>query len=161
MSAATQINLFQTTALSTPLKSSTFTPGAALMELSVAAGAPGSETAPMSVRARNQASGFSDTIAALGGSATFTGTSRDASTLVGYSYFAANFYSDVAGTAFIEYSNDNTIWYPANGVAGTALAAGTNVALSARLVARYWRVRYVNGAGAQATFAVNSNFTLN
>jgi hypothetical protein len=110
------------------------------------------------------ASWFSDTSTPLSSAATFTGTTRDlgaTATTVPWAYFGSTFYSDVAGTAFVEFSNNNSTWYPWNGSAGTALAAGSTVDIKAPIRARYYRARYVNGATAQGTFNVNTSWTAN
>jgi hypothetical protein len=108
--------------------------------------------------------GYTDSSTPLAGAATFTGTGRsDASG--NYSRFNANAYADVAGTLFIDISTDSGATYRA--VAEAALEARTvgfagslSVALSgAASSTTLYRVRFINGAGAQAAFQLSSSFT--
>lgn len=104
---------------------------------------------------------FNDTITPLAASATFTGTSRDvgvaANAVHRYTMFNAFAHSNVAGTLRIECSNNNTDWFRAT--ADTAVAANGAVNLMVPITTRYYRAVYVNGAGAQATFILNTSFT--
>ncbi len=109
----------------------------------------------------NNGVGYTDSITALGGAATFTGTAR-ASNLSQYSFFVATAYADVAGTLFIEQSLDTGASYQP--IASAAVAAGTAQQLSIGLTgafnsASFYRLRYVNGAAAQSTFRLSSAFS--
>ena len=96
------------------------------------------------------------TVAALGSGATFTQTPG---ALMGQQYsstsfstYMAQFYSDQAGTAYIESSYDNsTNWV----VEATApLVANTLLRLECPVISQYIRVRVVNGATAQGALRV-------
>lgn len=159
-----QIDLFGSTALSTPWAGNPATGAAYVQQLNSTGGAFGEAANPMFVRGRSVITGLTETVAPLASAGSITGAARDvqaASVGPGFCFFVATFYSDVAGTAFVEQSPDNVTWTPANGAAGTTLGAGNTVQIKVPLVTRYYRIRYVNGAGAQTVFAVFSNFTLN
>jgi len=96
---------------------------------------------------------FADTITPLGANASFTGTSRDESVTVTFNAFIATAFSDQAGTLIIENSTDNIAWVE---VSRVAVPAGEGRVLEVPAFARYYRVRYVNGAVAQASFALRS-----
>jgi hypothetical protein len=96
---------------------------------------------------------YADTTTVLAASATYTGTSRDAGSTIGYETFVARAYSDQAGTLYIDDSTDNSTWRQ---VASVAVTAGECKTLEARITARYNRVRYVNGATIQTVFRVTS-----
>lgn len=134
---------------------------AGAMQVELSSSGMGSQGLPLYVRARDQQFGFNDTSTPLGGGGSVTGASRDVNTAgTAYAFFVAEAYADVAGTLFVEKSADSATWYPANG-AGAAMGAGATASVKVPLVARYYRYRFVNGAGAQTTFAVFSNFVLN
>lgn len=110
---------------------------------------------------------YDDTSAALGASATFTGTSRDATVTATATAFAnaatyanevcASAESDVTGTLWLEVSRDNTNWRRAKSVPTAAVTGGGFYAeIVHRPSWRYWRVGFTNGAGAQARLAVGS-----
>jgi hypothetical protein len=105
---------------------------------------------------------WTDSVANLGGAATFNGTGRDllgaapgVGILDGYTRFRAFAFADVAGTLFIDFSTDNATFRVANG-GGQAVAAGQGQVVDLPVVTRYARVRYLNGAGAQAAFLLAS-----
>lgn len=112
---------------------------------------------------------FSDTTTPLGASATFTGTSRDlsslgslSSTVFSYAMFGATFYSDQAGTAFIDESTDNATWFMVASqaiTAGTGALVGPNFGLNVRIRARYYRVRFINGSVLEGALRITSSFT--
>lgn len=110
---------------------------------------------------------FDDSSSTLGGNATFTGTSRDATvTATATAWANAATYgkevrvsaeSDVSGTLWLEVSRDNTTWRRAKSVATAAVTGGGQYAeLVHRPSWRYWRVGYTNGATAQARFTIGS-----
>lgn len=109
----------------------------------------------------NTSTGYTDSSTALAAGATFTGTGRGSAALVQYAYFAASVYADQAGTLYLEQSVDTgTTYCP---VASLAVAANVGAQLAARMTgvftaATLYRVRYVNGASAQATFRLSSSF---
>lgn len=104
----------------------------------------------------NGMAAYADSVTNLAGAATFTGTSRDGGATQAYARFVAKAFSDVAGTLRIEQSADNTNWRRAT--ADTAVGAGSVVQLEIFATARYHRVIYVNGAGAQSQFILNSAY---
>ncbi|AVX21588.1 hypothetical protein SAMN02745885_01663 [Carboxydocella sporoproducens DSM 16521] len=116
--------------------------------------------APAGVSAymRNRRTVYTDSTTALAASATYTGSTRDLGTDGNnYPAFAiARAYADQPGTLYIEQSRDGTIWRSAVGDS-IALAAGETRTLTVRLLARYWRVKYVNGATAQGSFELISS----
>ena len=86
------------------------------------------------------------TTTALDASGTWTGSTFDASTytkVIGYAF------SDVDGTAYVEHSMDGTNWDVSESFTVTGGSATT---ISATAVAKYVRIRYVNGAAAQTEF---------
>lgn len=105
---------------------------------------------------------WTDTTTALVGSATFTGTGRDAfgvGTAAGVSewaYFQATFYADQSGTAYIDYSTDNATWSVAR---TSAVTASTPLALTTPVQAQFYRVRLVNGSTGEGTLVIRSCFT--
>lgn len=98
---------------------------------------------------------YADTTTSLAASATYTGTSRDAGSTAAYQVFCARAFADQAGTLYIDDSTDGTTWRTVSSVAVTANECKT---LEARVLARYNRVRFVNGASAQAAFRVTSGY---
>lgn len=109
----------------------------------------------------NLGNGFTDSTAALAASATFTGTGR-ANSAGQFAFFNATAFADQAGTLFIDQSLDTGTSYQA--IASQAVAAGSGANISVRMcgavgTATMYRVRYVNGAGAQTTFRLSSSFS--
>ena len=101
-------------------------------------------------------SAFADSVANLGISATFTGTSRDGGATQAFARFVAKAFADQAGTFRIEQSANNTNWSRAT--PDQAVAANAVIELSVFATARYHRVIYVNGGVAQTTFIINSAY---
>lgn len=105
---------------------------------------------------------WNESTTAQAASATVTGTSRDAGVAPGafcrYAAFNAFAFADVAGTLRIETSLDGTTWRKAS--ADQAMTAGQGLYLSVPVTARYHRAVFVNGAGAQATFMLNTSYTV-
>jgi hypothetical protein len=111
----------------------------------------------------NISTGYVDSTTALAASATYTGTTRATSTARYASFFTASAYADQAGTLFIDFSLDSgATWQAVNSV---AVAAASTQTLSTRVVGfastASYRVRFVNGATAQAVFRIGSAFTAN
>ncbi|MCW1382903.1 hypothetical protein OLX02_08710 [Novosphingobium sp. KCTC 2891] len=109
----------------------------------------------------NTGTGYTDSTTALAGAATFTGTGR-ATGSTPYAFFNACAYADQAGTLFVDQSLDTGTTYQP--VASQAVPAGSFANLAVRLcgafgAATLYRVRYVNGATAQATFRLSSSFS--
>ena len=97
---------------------------------------------------------YTDSAAVLAANATFTGTSRDAGSTVGYGVFYANAFSDQAGTVYIDKSTDATTWRAA---AQATVAAGVPSEITAHITTRYNRVRFLNGATLQTAFLLTSS----
>jgi hypothetical protein len=91
----------------------------------------------------------------LSGGATFTGTAE----LNRYPDVLASCYADVAGTLYFDFSINGTDWrtFPTNGF---SLSAGLHEFHTAIKGPRYFRVRYVNGASAQAVFQLSVYYGL-
>jgi len=98
---------------------------------------------------------YSDTTTNLGAGATYTGTSRDAASTNTMRHFTAHFYSDKAGTSYIQNSIDATNWVI---VAKATLTALEPVTMSVDVMARYHRVLHINGVDAQGSFAIRSSY---
>ena len=102
-----------------------------------------------------------ETTAPLAASATFTGASRDAygtgtqGAVSPWAFFVASVYTDQTATAYIDLSSDGATWIIA---AVLPIAASTPATISAPVLAQFCRVRVVNGATTQTTFAVRSGF---
>lgn len=104
---------------------------------------------------------YDETVTNLAASATFTGTSRDMGSsagnrAAGIAKFSALVLADQAGTVRLEFSRDGTTWR--RGTVDTAVAANTPTLVSIPVLARYFRVIYVNGATAQGSFMLQSGF---
>ena len=98
---------------------------------------------------------YADTTAVLAISATYTGASRDAGSTAAYQLFVARAFADQAGTLYIEDSTDNTVWRTVESI---PVAAGECKTLTARVLARYSRVKFINGAIAQTAFRITSGY---
>jgi hypothetical protein len=110
---------------------------------------------------------YDDSSTTLAASATFTGTSRDATvTATATAWANAATYaeevracaeSDVTGTLWLEVSRDNTAWRRIRSVATVAIAGG---GFAAELIYapswRYWRIGYTNGGTIQARFTIGT-----
>lgn len=108
----------------------------------------------------NPGVGYTDSVAALAASATFTGTGR-ANNLSQYGQFTATAFADVTGTLFIDQSLDTGSTYQP--IASAVVAPGGAQQIVVSLTGSYassnlYRVRYVNGAAAQGTFRLSSAF---
>jgi len=86
----------------------------------------------------------------LGGSETFTGLKE----LNDYPDVMCSCYSDVAGTLYFDFSINGTDWRTFPG-SGFNVSAGIHEFHTAVKGPRYFRVRYVNGSSAQATFQLS------
>lgn len=96
----------------------------------------------------------------LAGSATFTGTSQDVGVAAGastrFGYFNAFFFTDQAGTAYVECSNDNATFY----VCATGLlTVSAPLILQVPVMTRYHRSKVVNGSTAETLLWVNVAYT--
>jgi len=66
-----------------------------------------------------------------------------------HAYIHAMAFADVDGTIYIDQSHDGSNWDYSE---SAALTGGAGAKLSSRIVARYVRIRYLNGTTAQTTF---------
>lgn len=109
------------------------------------------------VQARsNRRENFTDSVVALAAAATFTGLMRDSGAGPdGPAFALVRAFADQAGTLFLEQSRDNAVWRFA-AADSVAVAANEVKLLRVPLVARYWRVRFLNGATLQAAFELVS-----
>lgn len=98
---------------------------------------------------------YTDSTTPLAASASYTGTARDGSSTGSYNKFRARSFADQDGTLYIDQSRDGTTWRTTDSV---LVGAGETKFLEAKVVARYVRVRYVNGATAQTNFELISAF---
>lgn len=89
----------------------------------------------------------------LAAAATFTGTTLDLGGNHAINRHRALCYADQAGTLYIEESRDGTTW---RATLTQAVTAGGVVEVDSIVVARYQRVRYVNGATLQGAFELQS-----
>ena len=96
---------------------------------------------------------FTDSTTALAANATFTGTSRDTGATGSNSKVRARAYASHPGTLYIDQSWNGTTWRSTDSI---AVGAEETKFLEAKIVARYVRVRYVNGATAQTAFELIS-----
>jgi len=102
-----------------------------------------------------------ESVTAQAAGATFTGATRDAygvgtqGAVSPWAFFVSSVYTDQTATAYIDMSSDGTTWIIA---AVLPIAASTPATISAPVLAQFARVRVVNGATAQTTFAVRSGF---
>lgn len=96
---------------------------------------------------------FIHSTTALAASATFTGVTLDTGAANGYDNHRALAYADQAGTLYLEQSRDNSTWRTTT---TQAVSAGTAIVIQENIVSRYVRVRFVNGATAQANFELQS-----
>lgn len=92
---------------------------------------------------------YSDTTTALTAGATYTGSSRDAGSPLLYSRFRGISLTNVPGTLYIEQSADNTTWFETN-------SFPSSMQFDEPILARYVRVRFVNGGVAQASFRIQT-----
>ncbi len=88
--------------------------------------------------------GYTTTALAAGASVTLG--SWDA---LNYKYINISVFADQAGTLYIEQSPNNTNWDVSESI---SVSANVGQAISREIIARYVRVRYVNGATAQTVF---------
>jgi len=105
-----------------------------------------------------RASVFGDTSGTVAASSAAAGATRDAGgTLSQWASFNVTASSGVAGTLYIQGSNDGVSF---NNVQQVAVSAGSTANLSQRLVYRYNRSYFVTGATG-GTVIVNSSYTAN
>jgi len=96
-----------------------------------------------------------ETTTPLGAGASYIGSSLDRSDRT-HAWFHTMAFSDVDGTIYIDHSHDNTNWDYSE---SAGLTGGAGAKLSSRVVSRYVRIRYVNGAVAQTAFRFGRRFT--
>lgn len=105
---------------------------------------------------------FAESAVALGANGVFTGPWRDS---LLYNWIGAWSLADVAGTLNVDESPDSAGVGAVQVTTQAAAAIGAGLPNTGKFLARitaqkvlmrYWRVRYVNGAGAQASFNLQS-----
>jgi len=87
-----------------------------------------------------------ETTSTLDANATYTGNSVDCND---YTHFHGFVYADVDGTLKIQVSSNGSDWYEIKSV---SVSGGNTVTFNEEVIARYYRVVYVNGATAQSSF---------
>jgi hypothetical protein len=93
----------------------------------------------------------------LGASATYTGASFDTmADGVNYTWLTGLAFSAQAGQWLVDQSDDGTNWYNTD---ATNLTANTPSKMIVDIVARYVRIRYINGATAQTSFKLAAYVT--
>ena len=102
-------------------------------------------TVPFDLQAQLRAL-HASTTTALAANASWTSTSEE---VLNFGRITGTVFADVAGTIYVEQSPDNTNW---DVVDSWSVAANAGLGFSVELVARYVRIRYVNGATLQGTF---------
>lgn len=117
---------------------------------------PGAALVSMSGTSASQQ--FQDTATPLGSGATFVGSAHINNN---GAFYTADFFSDQAGTAFVEKSVNGSTWIAVNGTAGTALAAGASLNIKVPVTAPQYRVRFTNGATPEGTLSITSAFNAN
>lgn len=103
---------------------------------------------------------YTQTTTPLTGSATWTSQPRMS---LRKPSITGTVFADQAGTVYVDQSFDANAENPATaGTANwdtstsTAVTASTGTSFNVTVVAPYWRIRYVNGAAAQATFRLSA-----
>lgn len=120
-----------------------------LAEILKQLGGAGSTTsaAPTSIDKITRVLTFSTTTP-LAAAGVYTSPTIDA---INYKVITFLITSDVAGSYFIQYSDDGVTWYnsstTATSNAANAVSSGTN-----NVILRYYRLVYTNGAAIQGTF---------
>lgn len=110
---------------------------------------------------------FNESTTPLGGSATFTGAWRDT---LNYNWFGCQAWSDVTGTLLQDEADSATPTVTGLIASGTMAAPGANAPtppsggfvsrlVPVKPVLRFVRGRYVNGAGAQARFNLQTSLS--
>lgn len=107
---------------------------------------------------------FVDSTTNLAANATFNGTSRDvgagSSSHRGAVNYTATAAASHSGTLVIDISHDNTNWrafaFAAMTQLPTSLGSGWVGTVTAKVTARYYRVRYINDATPQTYFVLSS-----
>jgi hypothetical protein len=90
----------------------------------------------------------------LSGGATFTGTAE----ISPRGEVLVQSYADVAGTLYFDFSTNGTNWDSTFPTSGFACSASVPEVHRAVVGGRYFRVRYVNGGSAQATFRLGTSY---
>ena len=102
-------------------------------------------TVPFDLQAQLRAL-HASTTTALAIDASWTSPSEE---ILNFGRITGTVFADVAGTIYVEQSPDNTNW---DVVDSWSVAAGAGLGFSVELVGRYVRIRFTNGATAQAAF---------
>lgn len=100
-----------------------------------------------------------ESVTPLGNAATATGAWRSmGDSPTEFVYFVAEATADQTGTLIVEKSNDMVTAYPVNG-AGAAMTANVTATVAARITAKFYRARVVNGATPQTSFSFMTSAT--
>lgn len=110
---------------------------------------------------------FNESIVALGGNGIFTGPWRDT---VSYNWFGGQAWSDVTGTLYLDEADASTPTVTGLAAKNAMAAVDANAPTPPtggfvsrqspiKQVMRFLRVRYINGAGAQARFNLQSSLS--
>lgn len=97
---------------------------------------------------------FVHSTTALAASASFTGATLDLGSNHAFNLHRALVFANQTGTLYLEQSRDGSTWYATT---TQAVVANTPVIIEERIVARYIRVRYLNGATLQGSFELQSS----
>lgn len=102
---------------------------------------------------------YNETTTALSAGAYFQGPARDVGVAAGTGfaagYFNTFFYSDQAGTAYLEGSANGSTWFP---ISSASLTAATPLAMYTPVMTRYHRARLQNLSTAQTTLVINTSY---
>lgn len=104
-----------------------------------------------SVSPNNSVSAANSSTTPLTGGASFTGTGVEVLNYAAVEVFA---YANVAGTLYLEFSTDNADWDLS--IPYSLTVSNPHLDVPSGPHARYFRVRYVNGGSAQATFRLQT-----
>jgi hypothetical protein len=98
------------------------------------------------------------TVTPLVGGATFLGTATDTLGFASISYSAQSDVVSASGGIMVEWSQDNSNWFYWTGdsLNSDRIGAGKGQDLTVRCHARYFRIRYINGASAQSYFRLQT-----
>ncbi len=99
-----------------------------------------------------------ETTTPLTANAVYTGSWLDLGSS-GYSYILALVYSDQSGTLYIEQSHDGSTVIRQDSLSYTGGDTSGNL-MKVQVMARYVRLRYVNGATDQTTFVLTRRFSM-
>lgn len=120
-------------------------------------GAPNSVDNAWPVTGGSVTSAGNSTAAALGAGGTFVGTGEDISLYSGVTVNTVGTADQVPGTLFLEFGPDGASWPVSIPIAVTNLSQTVPFGPLVP-VRRFFRIRYVNGATGQTTFAITTTY---